>query len=547
MLPWSIDVAALMGGLTVSVLTPILWDGLKLLVLGSVLETTRKIFYWLIDRFKLRWSISAQFGAGDICQEWLVNYLVKENIWSTPRNMWVRMKSNKRKWKLQTGTENDQVDFIPEYGSVQFFRWRGYWLEVSRLKTQVDPTMRYIQDRADSRGWFISLTIFTLDVSVLYAFVEECRLKYAEDTKSEVAVYTFQGSDLMSRSGWSHVNMMRRRPLDSLLLDKNTITSLLDDAREFLSAKTWYTKAGIPHRRGYLLHGPPGTGKTSTIYTVAGELGLELFVLSLSSKSMDDTRLARAVSFLPTRAILVLEDIDCAFPSRSDWDGDEFRAKPWHLPNKPRTSQVTMSGILNMLDGIGSEEGKIFFATTNHIDRLDPALIRPGRIDVRIEYRFATRQQAEGLFLRFFPEFMFPTVSSTTEESPVTKESQTLRLADEFSSAIPPGAFSMAELQGYLIQHKTAGPLEAARLIQAWVTRELKAKGDLDALGKLRKAERWQQQLLRSGRRSPREEAMSSPPVLTPNLDHGEGQSEHLPPGGALTTNPESLEKLSTL
>lgn len=100
----------------------------------------------------------------------------------------------------------------------------------------------------------------------------------------------------------------------------------------------------------------------------AGELGLEIYALSLSSKSrvllryiflpslksdayrLDDTRLARLVSLLPTRGILVLEDIDCAFPSRADGDEDDYDAKPWI----PRKSQVTMSGLLNILDGIGS-------------------------------------------------------------------------------------------------------------------------------------------------------------------------------------------------
>ncbi|KIJ43027.1 hypothetical protein M422DRAFT_119172, partial [Sphaerobolus stellatus SS14] len=79
---------------------------------------------------------------------------------------------------------------------------------------------------------------------------------------------------------WASVQTKNRQPIDSLLLDGNTIQNLLNDAKEFLEAEEWYIKAGIPHRRGYILYRPPGTGKTSTVYTVAGELGLDICYLS---------------------------------------------------------------------------------------------------------------------------------------------------------------------------------------------------------------------------------------------------------------------------
>ena len=68
---------------------------------------------------------------------------ITENIWRTPRTVFVKTKNNKRKWKIPTDAEDERVDFIPEYGYVQFFRWRGYWLEVSRLKDRSENQSRH--------------------------------------------------------------------------------------------------------------------------------------------------------------------------------------------------------------------------------------------------------------------------------------------------------------------------------------------------------------------------------------------------------------------
>lgn len=77
--------------------------------------------------------------------------------------------------------------------------------------------------------------------------------------------------------------MKKKRPLESLILPDGVLDSILQDAREFIEMEEWYLDAGIPHRRGYLLHGPPGTGKSSTIYAVAGELGMEIYSISLAA------------------------------------------------------------------------------------------------------------------------------------------------------------------------------------------------------------------------------------------------------------------------
>lgn len=127
---------------------------------------------------------------------------------------------------------------------------------------------------------------------------------------------------------------------------------------------------GIPFRRGYLLYGYPGTGKSSFIRALAGELKVHLCLVSLNDKNMTDEDLNSLLNNAPPRSILLLEDVDAAFAQRD---------------NGETASRVTFSGLLNALDGVGSQEGKILFMTTNKINLLDPALIRPGNFGFSIK------------------------------------------------------------------------------------------------------------------------------------------------------------------
>jgi chaperone BCS1 len=133
---------------------------------------------------------------------------------------------------------------------------------------------------------------------------------------------------------------------------------------------------GIPYRRGYLLYGLPGTGKTSFISALAGHFGYSICMLSLSERTLDDDRLNYLLNNAPPNCFMLLEDVDAAFVSRDLFDNSQHRAYEG-------MTRVTFSGLLNAIDGVTSTEERLLFMTTNHIDRLDPALIRPGRVDVK--------------------------------------------------------------------------------------------------------------------------------------------------------------------
>jgi mitochondrial chaperone BCS1 len=225
---------------------------------------------------------------------------------------------------------------------------------------------------------------------------------------------------------WCPTAWQTRRPLESLVLADSILEDTLEDLREFQRSAAWYAERGIPYRRGYLLHGPPGTGKTTTVLALAGALNLSLAVLSLNSRVLGDESLRSIIDALPVATILLIEDVDCVFKD---------------LRTTTSVAGVTLSGLLNALDGVSSRDGRVLFLTTNHPERLDPALLRPGRVDRKIELGYATFDQARRLYLWFY-------------RGCGLSEHELCRAAERFAFQVPPGRISMAAIQEHLLRHR---------------------------------------------------------------------------------------------
>lgn len=197
------------------------------------------------------------------------------------------------------------------------------------------------------------------------------------------------------RQRWDWVLVRRRKPrsLESVILSENIIDSIVKDVRWFVDHKDWYDDKGIPYQRGYILTGPPGTGKSSTIAALAGVFKKDLYMMNLSS--LHDGMLQAAMNELPSNAFLLVEDVDCVFDKRTlkEDSGSLDMAK----------ESLTFSGFLNAIDGVAAKPGRLIFMTTNHPEKLDAALMRPGRIDKTIKFGYATPDQARRLYLRFYP------------------------------------------------------------------------------------------------------------------------------------------------
>jgi chaperone BCS1 len=222
----------------------------------------------------------------------------------------------------------------------------------------------------------------------------------------------------------------RKRPLDSVVLEEGVKERIVEDIQQFLEARTWYLDRGIPYRRGYLLYGPPGTGKSSFIQALAGELDFNIAILNVSERGLTDDRLNHLLTKVPQRTIVLLEDADAAFMNRKQVDGEGYSGPT-----------VTFSGLLNALDGVASAEERIIFLTTNHIERLDEALVRPGRIDMTVRLGDATAYQIEHLWDRFY---------SDLDTAGIAKE-QFMKRAKELGIV---GNVSTAALQGLFLYNK---------------------------------------------------------------------------------------------
>ena len=234
---------------------------------------------------------------------------------------------------------------------------------------------------------------------------------------------------------WRKVQGYTPRLLGSVILKPGEKEDLLADIEKFKLAKNRYRELGVPYHRGYVLYGPPGTGKTSLVSALAAKFGMSIYAISLTD--FNDKSLMKAVHDVPPGSVILFEDIDCMKLGKARPDADErSKAKmpdgPYDKAEAVGSFGVTRSGLLNVLDGFYAPDTMLFFMTTNKIDALDRALLRPRRIDYRLFLGQAAYEQKIELYRRFFPKAPISDAIGFVEANPSSE--------------------TMAEFQGLLLR-----------------------------------------------------------------------------------------------
>lgn len=284
------------------------------------------------------------------------------------------------------GETESKTSLLPQVGTT-YIRYKGTTIKMERTRIITAYGGLFQTLKLSRSGWSKDLLIEMIDEAKAFA---ETR------PSDKITIYKSSGC---SEDWERHGTPKTPRPLKSLVLDVGIIEDILTDVREFLDSREWYVNRGVEYRRGYLLYGPPGCGKSSMIKVIAGELGYSICILNLNDKKLTDSALFSLMNIVPNKSIILMEDVDGAFKSR-DVIPDEEDGRHDH----EKVNNVTFSGLLNCLDGIVASEGRILFMTTNHISKLDPALIRPGRVDRKQHVTYPSDYQLGRIFKNFYPE-----------------------------------------------------------------------------------------------------------------------------------------------
>ncbi|KAK6456449.1 BCS1 N terminal-domain-containing protein [Scheffersomyces xylosifermentans] len=324
------------------------------------------------------------------------------------------------------GSISTKFSLVPGPGK-HFIKYKGAYMLVNRERSG-----KLLDMTSGTPFETVTLTTLYSDRHVFNDLLLEAKQLALKAREGKTVLYTSWGPE------WRPFGQPRKkRMIESVILDENVADGIVNDVKDFLSSGDWYHKRGIPYRRGYLLYGPPGSGKTSFIQALAGELDYNICILNLSENNLTDDRLNHLMNHIPERSILLLEDIDAAFNKREQSE------------EKGYTSGVTFSGLLNALDGVASAEECITFMTTNHPEKLDPALLRPGRVDYKVLVDNATDFQVKQMFLRFYEN-----------------EEEMCELFMEKFRQLNLGKVSTAQLQGLFVYNKR-DPESAIRMIES--------------------------------------------------------------------------------
>jgi chaperone BCS1 len=349
--------------------------GLMLMIFGSIGVFLRslpnELWDWIVRQTTMLITVKDEDQAFQWVKEWFLEqeFLVKV-----------------RRVDLDTTLRGRALALIPAPGRHLFWHaGRPFWVWFYRSEDTKGRSQRRVE----------SLTFRTLGrrQEFLQRFVREIAM--CHHSKVTTCLYVFDDYC------WTYVQAYSPRLLDSVILKPGEKEHICEDILRFRASRDRYRRLGIPYHRGYLLYGPPGTGKTSLVSALSSHFGMAVYLVNLTE--FNDRTLKSAMNDVPENSVLLFEDIDSMRVGDRREDTANRTAEAARKAAAVAQQGVTLSGLLNVLDGFHAPENVLFVMTTNHIEALDPALLRPGRIDYKLYLGEAIEWQRIELYRRFFP------------------------------------------------------------------------------------------------------------------------------------------------
>jgi mitochondrial chaperone BCS1 len=413
------------------------------------------------------------------------------------RHLIARTRTGSR-FLLNSGETNYDEEYVSQPDNKVYFMrhlsftpaegWHCFWLGYRPV---------FFTREVKPGEWFFGESLYLKclgwDISILQSIIHEARITYKDRDRNKIIVYRGQPNN--KTFSWIRTQTRSIRELSTVIMNEKVKEGFITDAREYLRPETrsWYTNRGIPYRRGYLFHGPPGTGKTSLCFAAAGNLGLPIYMLSLNNLTEDG--LNELTSSLPWRCILLLEDVDTNSVTNVRTAEANTTSHQDIQANNRNDGKIplTLSGVLNAFDGVAASEGRILVMTSNHCENLDTALLRPGRVDMKIEFTHPDDDEIRRLFQAMYCadgalsenstikdscEIFSSTCRSHKKPSPTDLVATTCpngafeSLAYTFAASFPPKVFSQADIQGYLLKYPKLPEL-AVKRVYDWIHKEL--------------------------------------------------------------------------